>query len=175
MLKKAMAIILGISLMTAVSAAFAAENALAPQTLRISEIMASNHITLEDVFGRYPDWVEIHNTTDQEISLEGVCLSDKKEEPYRYAFPAGSVIGPDEYIIIYASGAKKDIADEYHTPFKLSAGGEALYLSRDGILLDSMLYGPQDSDISLSLDENGAYVQTLTATPGAANIITPLP
>ena len=144
------------------------------KNLRITEVMASNHETLEDAFGRYPDWLEIHNASDEAISLEGVFISDKRNEPERYAFPEGAVIQPREYIIVYASGAKKDIADEYHTSFKLSAAGEALYLSRDGILLDSMFFGAQESDISLALNELDEYVQTLTPTPGYENQITPV-
>ena len=85
------------------------------KSLRITEMMASNHETLEDAFGRHPDWLEIHNVTDKAISLEGVFLSDKRNDPARYAFPAGALIQPREYIVVYASGAKKDIADEYHT------------------------------------------------------------
>ena len=142
--------------------------------LRISEVMASNGYTLEDAFGRHPDWIEIHNTSNEPVSLDGYSLSDKKSKPEKYMFPKGAVIQPGEYIIVFASGAKKDIADEYHAPFKLSASGEAVYLSKDGILVDAVLFGPQLKDISFALDLDGVYKQTLTPTPGAANLITPV-
>ncbi len=142
--------------------------------LRITEIMASNGVSLEDAFGRSPDWVEIHNPTKEPISLEGLCVSDKKDELERYTFPAGAVIAPDEYIIVFASGSKKDIADEYHTSFKFSASGEAAYLSKDGVVIDSVHFQDQPKDISLALDLDGQFKLTSTPTPYAANQITPV-
>ncbi|MCL1854216.1 MAG: lamin tail domain-containing protein [Clostridia bacterium] len=143
--------------------------------LRITEIMASNGNTLEDAFGRHPDWIELHNEGAEPVSLEGFALSDRKDKLEKYTFAAGAVIQPDEYIIIFASGAKKDIADEYHASFKLSATGEAVYLSKGGVIIDFVVFGPLEKDISLALDEKGEYTQTLTPTPGAENQITPVP
>lgn len=148
-------------------------DALAVRSLRITEIMASNKTTLEDAFGRYPDWIEIYNSTDEVISLKGVFVSDDKDELERYAFADDAVIGPHEYIIVYASGAKKDIADECHTSFKLSAAGESVFISHDSVLIDAVNFGLQQPDISLALDGE-EYKLTLTPTPGAANEITPI-
>lgn len=143
-------------------------------SLRITEIMASNGKTLEDAFGRSPDWIEMYNPTEEAISLAGVCLSDKKNQPERYAFPQDAVIQPGEYIVVFASGAKKDIADEYHTSFKLSADGEAVYLSKEGILIDGVVFGPQAKDISYALGEDGRFALTATPTPYAPNLSTPV-
>ena len=169
-MKKAFAAILALLLLSVYGAACGESHTV--KGLRISEIMASNKVTLEDAFGRYPDWLEIYNTTDAPISLRGVCLSDDKEELQKYVFPEDAVIQPGEYMIVFASGAKKDIADEYHTSFKLSAAGEAIYLSHEGILLDSMLFEQLDEDISWALDDNDQYMLTVTPTPGRSNIIT---
>jgi hypothetical protein len=165
--------LLALSLVCLATAAAAMEQASRPP-LRITEIMASNGVTLEDACGRNPDWIELHNEGAEPISLEGFALSDKKDKLEKYVFPAGAVIQPGEYIIVFASGAKKDIADEYHASFKLSASGEAVYLSKGGIMVDSVLFGPQEKDISLALDADGEYRKTLTPTPGAANLITPV-
>ena len=174
MLKKLCAAFMALLLLTLASVSLAEEASSIAKTLIITEVMASNHTGLEDAFGRFPDWLEIYNTTDEAISLGGVFLSDKKNEPARYAFPADAMIQPHEYIIVFASGAKKDIADEYHTSFKLSALGEAIYLSRSDAILDAILFGFQETDIALALDANGTFVQTLTPTPGSANQITPV-
>ena len=167
---------LGIVLLLALQLASATSIALpldpSPQ-LRITEIMASNGNTLEDAFGRYPDWIELHNESNEPISLEHYSLTDKSSKPAKYSFPAGAVIQPGEYIIVFASGAKKDIADEYHASFKLSASGEVVYLLKDGFLVDAVFFGQQERDISFALDHDGVFKQTLTPTPGAANMITP--
>ena len=84
--------------------------------LRISEIMASNTETLEDSFGNTADWIELHNTTDKPIDLTGMYLSDSKKDLERYQFPDGLIIEPDAYLLIFASGLKKNVDDELHTP-----------------------------------------------------------
>lgn len=156
---------------TAVSA-----SAVEPEAkgLRISEIMASNTETLEDSFGNTADWIELHNTTDHPIDLTGMFLSDSKKDLERYQFPDGLVIEPDAYLIIFASGLKKNVADELHTPFKLKADGETIYLMQDGLSVDIVTYPKQMSDIAYALGEDGMYSFTSTPTPGEANEITPV-
>ena len=142
--------------------------------LRISEIMASNTETLEDSFGNTADWIELHNTTDHPIDLTGMFLSDSKKDLERYQFPDGLVIEPDAYLIIFASGLKKNVADELHTPFKLDADGETVYLMQDGLSVDIVTYPKQISDIAYALGEDGVYSFTSSPTPGQANVITPV-
>lgn len=45
--------------------------------LIISEVMAANSSAVTDENGQYGDWVEIWNSTNREISLEGLGLSDR--------------------------------------------------------------------------------------------------
>ena len=42
----------------------------------ISEFVASNKASLRDKDGDFPDWIEIHNPTDQVLSLDGWYLTD---------------------------------------------------------------------------------------------------
>ena len=146
----------------------------AAKGLRISEIMASNTETLEDSFGNTADWIELHNTTDHPIDLSGMFLSDSKKDLERYQFPDGLILEPDAYLIIFASGLKKNVADELHTPFKLKADGETIYLMQDGLSVDIVTYPKQMSDIAYALGEDGMYSFTSTPTPGEANEITPV-
>ncbi len=171
MFTKGMACLLALCLS---SAAGVTSTALPTQPLRINELMASNHTSLEDAFGRAPDWIELYNPTDAPVSLKGFFLSDKRDEPERYAFPEDAVVEAGGYVIVFASGAKKDIADEFHTSFKLSAAGEGVYLNKEGQMIDGVFFGPQESDIAYALDTDGQFKQTSTPTPGAANVITPV-
>ena len=146
----------------------------AAKGLRISELMASNTETLEDSFGNTADWIELHNTTDHPIDLTGMYLSDSKKDLERYQFPDGLILEPDAYLLIYCSGLKKNVEDELHTPFKLSASGETVYLMQDGLAVDIVTFPKQVSDIAYALCEDGTYAFTVDATPGEANIITPV-
>ena len=47
-------------------------------TLVISEFMADNEGTVADGWGRYPDWIEIHNPTSQPVDLAGWQLRDRQ-------------------------------------------------------------------------------------------------
>jgi regulation of enolase protein 1 (concanavalin A-like superfamily) len=127
----------------------------------INEFMASNsgvavpglgQIVDED--GDSSDWIEIYNPTDEAVDLSRWCLTDDADDPTRWRFPAGTLLGPDRYLLIFASG-KDRYGHELHTNFKLSAAGEYLALiERDGRTIAHAYepqYPEQISDISYGL------------------------
>lgn len=171
-MKRMALLLISAAILLGCQAAFAQEPA-AETGLCINEVMASNHTSIEDSFGRHPDWVELFNASDEAVSLDGFCLSDKRDELERFCFPDGLVLGPNEYLIVFCSGLKKSVGDELHTPFKLSALGEALYLSRDGQIVDSVLFDDMESDVSLCRTGDGSYAISYVPTPNAENQIVP--
>lgn len=59
-----------------------------------------------------------------------------------------------------------------HAPFRLSANGEAVYLTApDGTTADSLLFGPQSPDVAFGRhpDGTGAWGRMHTPTPGTPN------
>ena len=64
--------------------------------IQLSEVMASNNGVLADNEGDYPDWIELHNPTDQEINLEGYGLTDNPKKKGKFIFPE-ITIAPGEY------------------------------------------------------------------------------
>lgn len=50
--------------------------------------------------GRICDWIEIHNTSDKPFNVSGYRLSDDVTQA-KYAFPVGTVIPADGYIVVY--------------------------------------------------------------------------
>ena len=42
----------------------------------ISEFMASNSSSIQDGFGHHSDWIELTNTGDAPVNLQGYYLSD---------------------------------------------------------------------------------------------------
>jgi hypothetical protein len=58
-----------------------------------------------------------------------------------------------------------------HTDFKLSSEGDSLFLyAPDLTLVDSLIFGPLNSDISYGYDQNGQLSFFDVPTPGSANI-----
>ncbi|HYE33614.1 MAG TPA: lamin tail domain-containing protein [Methylomirabilota bacterium] len=78
----------------------------------------------------YSDAVEFYNTTGSPIDISGWFLSDKRTDPKRYRFPAGSVIPANGYLVVYEyqfNGAVNNVT--VFTPFSLdSAEGDQIYL-----------------------------------------------
>ncbi|MBE5787578.1 MAG: lamin tail domain-containing protein [Clostridiales bacterium] len=137
--------------------------------IRINEFMASNGDSLEDGEGSSPDWIELYNTSDEDIDLEGLCLSDGKKTLDKFVFP--SVIIPAKgYLIIFASGFEYITEDEIHVPFKLSTDGERVVISFEGVILDIVSFDTQEKDISMSRYDNRSWRYTETYTPGEENI-----
>jgi hypothetical protein len=71
------------------------------QTVRINEVVSSNSIhTDED--GDTPDWLEIHNFGNQDVSINGWSLSDDVDGITKWTFP-NITLTPDEYMLLWAS------------------------------------------------------------------------
>lgn len=153
-------------------AAQAETNGLA--AVRLSEIVVScSDKVLQDASGNSPDWIEIHNTGSEPVSLEGLCLSDGTKKLDKFVFP-DVIIPADGYAVVLCSGEDRITAEEMHTSFKLSSDGETIVLSWRGRVLDQVKTGRQAQDVALARGSDGKWEQTHRPTPGAANIIAEL-
>jgi hypothetical protein len=101
----------------------------------ISEFMAANDSTLTNEFGRYDDWIELHNNGPSTIDLTGLHLTDDANNLTKWTFPSASM-SPGSYLVVWASNKDTVINGEIHTSFRLSAGGGYLALVRpDGLMI----------------------------------------
>ncbi len=128
-----------------------------PGDLVINEFMASNDSLsgLSDSNGGYADWVEIYNTTSNPILLTGYMLSDSIPDPGKWEFPAGTIINPNSYLVIWCDG---DITDTkgIHSNFNLAKEGEELILSApNGTVLDQYVFPEQFTSVSAARMPNG--------------------
>lgn len=137
----------------------------------INEICAHNLTGLQDGNGAYSDWIELYNPGGEPVDLTGWTLTDDKDDPGRWTFPAGTVL--EDYLVLFADNMdQQDGTGYYHTNFALKTRGETLYLyDADGELVDKLKYPEQDFDITYGRSfGNGESAGTFaTATPGAAN------
>ncbi len=136
--------------------------------LVISEVMPANATAVTDENGRFPDWVEIWNSTDHLINLKGVGLSDKGDR-IRFLFPAVS-LAPDGRIIVFCDNTNQASPDRpFHAKFQLSSVGEMVYLfAPSGYLIDSVKSSIMGSDESWALTD-GEYTSTAWFSPGFEN------
>jgi hypothetical protein len=139
-------------------------------TLRINEVLANN--TRIANAGTYPDIIELFNAGTTAIDLTGKSLSDDPVLPRKFVFAAGTSIPAGGYLVVYADASTS--TPGLHTGFSLDSEGDQVRLydttAAGGVLLDSIAFGFQAPDFSISRTGSGANIWTLTTpTPAAAN------
>ncbi len=140
------------------------------QDIVINEFMAKNETTIEDKYGKYSDWLELYNNTDQDISLLNYSISDKENELEKWIFPDITILSKS-YLLVFCSGENSK-EGELHTNFKISSSGESLWLSNsDRELIDNTKEVELAADESYSRIPDGSDVWNKTIpTPGFSNI-----
>jgi hypothetical protein len=112
----------------------------------LSEIMISNKGSVPDNLGGYPDYIELHNGSTEKADISGYGLSDSLLEGAKYVFPAGTVLEPGAYVVVWCGG---EAEDGMHAPFKLSAGEEVVLFDASGRPLDTAVLNSVDSGMVL--------------------------
>lgn len=138
-------------------------------TLTINEVCAKNTQTAAPD-GNFYDWVEIYNSSASSVDISGYGLTDKEAEPFRYKFPAGTVIPAKDRIVVYCD-SDAALKDSTIAPFGMSASGETLILNdTSGTAVDTLTFDALASDTSYGQYPDGSgefYV--LNCTPGKTN------
>jgi spore coat protein CotH len=141
-------------------------------TVVLNEVLTDNSIQ-EDEYGESNDWVELYNASNTVIDLSGAHLSDTISDPFRWTFREGTLIGPGEYLIVWADDDEEQWF--HHTNFNLSSEGETLTLSDPaGTLIDQVIYSLQTTDISYGRYPNGSGPWVYMATTQEAMNTAPL-
>jgi len=139
----------------------------------INEFLASNTSTLADPQGEYDDWIELRNLTGATVNLTGLYLTDEPSNPRKWAFPSGTTIAANGYLLVWAD-ENGTATPGLHASFKLSASGEQIYLidtdANNNQVLDAVTFSAQTTDVSYGRTSANADVwSTMTPTPNAAN------
>ncbi len=135
----------------------------------LNEVMASNRTTIADGTGRWADWLEIANLTDEDVDLTGWSLSDDPENANKHELDPMEVEAGGHLLLW---GDNDPALGPTHLNFGLTAAGDLIGLyAPDGTTMDLITYGPQASDVSLARTPDGTGPWELTAapTPGDAN------
>lgn len=144
----------------------------------ITEFLTVNNTGILDEDLTRQDWIEVHNPDAVALDLGGYHLTDDVLLPTRWTFPAGFVIPPGGYSVIFASGKNRAVTGSpLHTNFSLSSAGEYLGLYAPGgggpaLSEFAPAYPVQSADVSYGLlnpvaGTAAAYFNT--PSPGAAN------
>jgi len=130
------------------TAAEQAAHAVCP--VRINEISGSNN-SLVCEYGKKSDWIELYNTTDKEIDVEGMYLSDNLDKPEKYQISKGTTrantkIPAHGFLLVWCD--KLVTSDQgLHASFKVSGDGGAMQLmAADKSWKDQIYYTAHNAD-----------------------------
>ena len=138
----------------------------------INEIMADPITGLRDDDDELCDWVELYNTTNREISLAGLGLSDNEGQPLKWRFPDSATIPANGYYLVLCTG--KDRMDRVknapHSNFKISAERETIILTdSQGHVLDRVMIDNLPLDCSWGRNGSGEMQVFQNPTPSLPN------
>ena len=140
----------------------------------VNEVSANNTVAANE-YGKRNDWIELYNTTDQDIDLEGMFLTDNPANPEKYQITApskspqgetsghspsgetegGCIIPAHGYYIIWADNL--DPFRQLHTGFKLSNNNEesVTLTAADHSWSNCLTYRPMNGDESVGRYPDG--------------------
>ena len=159
-----------------------------PEHVVINEVLCSNTRSNHDLdFGAFSDWVELYNPTGSPVDLSGWYLSDNPENPDKWELPAGTVVDPDGFLVLWADGRdlvpgqtayvefteiEEIICQEFHLNFRINREQEEVLLYNPDLeLVDSVYLFNQERDYSYGRDPGnpGVWCYLGEPTPGAEN------
>ena len=126
--------------------------------VRINEVSPTNSIYVSDQWKK-SDWIELYNTTSEDIDLTGMYLSDDPDDPLAYQI--STVEGVDNMLpahgfrIVWCD--KLEPIHALHTSFKLdNDGGFVILTSEDETRQDIFEYCAADGQCTVGLFPDGS-------------------
>ena len=148
-------------------------------SLCINEVCTSNHTAYITKNNAKPDFIELFYSGSTPLDLSGYGLSDRETDPWRFTFPAGTIITENTHLLVLCDDTAASDT-ELHAPFKLSASGETVYLSAPktsedtSFLLDSVTVPALETDIVFGRIADGAASwDRMNPSPGTENQLAP--
>ena len=85
----------------------------------INEYSASNLYEYTDNYNMEEDWIELYNSSESDLDISGYYLSDKEDNPTKWAIPGGTIITAEGFLTFWCSGRDESSGSNFHTNFKL--------------------------------------------------------
>lgn len=142
--------------------------------LVINEVMARNDTIIADENNEFDDWIEIYNTSDDNIELSSCAMSDNASNLSAFVFAGDTIITGKGFLQFWADDTPEQ--GPIHAGFKLSGNGDTLIISGKNVdggftQVSTVTFPVQEIDVSFGLfpDGEGELKALSTATPGLPN------
>ena len=137
-----------------------------------NNVIIGSVIVMNEIYSRGsnddPDWIELYNTSDQEVDVSGYLIYDnggQSGSKPKKALPSGSLIPPKDFLVIV-------VDDTSNSGFGLSSDGEEVWLEdNQGFIIDQVTFPALLTNQSYGRLPDGGEWQVLNAvTRGSSNI-----
>ena len=147
------------------------ESLVMPESdILINEYMTKNTYVIYDGNNQYSDWIELYNSSDTDVSLSGYSLSDSESGGGKWFFPEETVIGANDYLIVFCTDQPSPDPNVLHADFGLSAGETLTLYSLTGKAADSVKLAELNPNVSCGREpDSGEFRLFASPTPGRAN------
>lgn len=152
------------------------DTAVSPQAgILFSEVSARNEMAVLCGGCAGCDWVELQNTTDADISLDGFALTDDETDFDKANLGQDAVVPANGYLLVYCCQDDCTGAGHVCVKFGVSSAGETVYLFDTHGKLSAKIEVPAtpEKDAVYARLGDGSYAFTMEATPGSANPVSP--
>ncbi|MBT4398496.1 MAG: hypothetical protein HOD37_03360, partial [Bacteroidetes bacterium] len=139
--------------------------------IRINEVVARNAKGLQDEAGDDDDWIELYNPGGSDINIAGLYMSDTSLPTSFHRIPGSdaskTTIPAGGHLILWADGESGEGIN--HLPFKLSNGGETVYLAQliggQVNIIDQISYPKLERDVPYGRYPDGSNNWQLLSDP----------
>lgn len=147
--------------------------------IRINEVSGANDCFIDE-YAKKGDWVELYNTTNQPVDVEGMFLTDNVNKPTKYQITKGNtkantVIPAHGYLVIWCDNKRETTDNGLHAGFKIADdGGVVMLTDADRSWTDVLTYEAHDARTTVGRYPDGAasvYAMNV-ATIGKRNCYT---
>ena len=132
----------------------------------VTEVMAENTGGWRDQAGELAPWIELWNPSSEPVNLGGWALSNDPAQRRRWLFPAGTVIGRHQVLMVAADGQPQQ--GSLHTSFALIPGaGSVVLTDARGVTAGERSYPAVGANKSVQFSwTSDRFEPAATATPG---------
>jgi hypothetical protein len=149
-------------------------------TLRINEVLPRNVLGLRDLSGAAEPWLELINTGDAPVSLDGLFLTDMVDGTVPWGFPPAASIPPGGFRVVFVDGdTLQNTTAEWHASFRLPSTAGTRFQIQLGRYVGGVsqavdvfrgtVDAANDRSWALQIDGDPATGSLGTPTPGSAN------
>lgn len=147
--------------------------------VRINEVSGANDSYIDE-YGKKGDWLELYNTTDEEVDVEGMYLTDNPDKPLKYQITKGDTkaqtrIAAHGHLIVWCDNKRATTDHGLHASFKISEEGGRLQLTAaDKSWTDVIVYDAHDANTTVARYPDGTADVYVTNVPtiGRSNVKT---